>query len=469
MAKIRVGIVGVGNCASSLVQGVEYYRHGSMDPLAEHPGLMHYDLAGYLPHDLEISCAFDIDERKVGQPLHRAIFAKPNKAVEIWPDLPDFDVTVEMGPVLDGVSEHMADYPPDETFLPSDRPAVDVAKILKATSTEVVISYLPVGSQQAAEFYAQACLDTGTSLVNCMPVFLISDGVGERFTGRGIPRSGEISKPQVGPPSCTAPASLSPIVHQVDRTYGLTGGNNTTSLTAKPGRLGSKGRKPGTVSPSRRRLRRAMSIGPSTRSPGGDNRFCFLRLSWQAFGNILIELELPCRCRAAPTPWGRHRRHPLLSVGCIAGSLVLQAFKIPPRKHPPRSRRSRPDQSKVHQRRNRELKWTRSAGWRILFRRAAPVSWWRGNHEPMATPIAPERDVGQGQLCSVLDCAGGFRRRIRRSRRRLPVGLTPDAATPLRFNDLLCGAAQVWMDVHGKPEPHRMRRTRRLGRETARA
>ena len=108
MAKIRVGIAGVGNCASSLVQGVEYYRHGNIQPGDdEQPGLMHLDLAGYLPHDIEIACAFDIDQRKVGQPLHRAIFAKPNKAIEIWRDLPDYNVTVEMGPVLDGVSEHM--------------------------------------------------------------------------------------------------------------------------------------------------------------------------------------------------------------------------------------------------------------------------------------------------------------------------------------------------------------------------
>src|SRR3954471_12777924 len=130
MTKIRVGIVGVGNCASSLVQGVEYYRNLNGAAHSDHVGLMHYDLAGYRPEDLEISCAFDIDERKVGQPLHRAIFAKPNKAVEIWRELPDYGVTVEMGPIHDGVSEHMADYPDDETFLPSDRAPVDVAAVL---------------------------------------------------------------------------------------------------------------------------------------------------------------------------------------------------------------------------------------------------------------------------------------------------------------------------------------------------
>src|SRR5262245_13998179 len=126
MAKIRVGIVGVGNCASSLVQGIEYYRHSNGTHQSNPTGLMHYDLGGYRPEDIEIACAFDIDERKVGQPLHEAVFAKPNKAIEIWREVPDCGVRVEMGPVLDGVSEHMADYPPDETFIPADRPPVDV-------------------------------------------------------------------------------------------------------------------------------------------------------------------------------------------------------------------------------------------------------------------------------------------------------------------------------------------------------
>src|SRR5262249_15469592 len=134
-----------------------------------------------------------------GQPLHKAIFAKPNKAIDIWPELPEYGVTVEMGPTLDGVSEHMAEYPADETFVPSDRPPTDVASVLKATRTEVLISYLPVGSQRAAEHYAQACLETGTSLVNCMPVFLVSDAVwGERFTSRGIPAVGDDIKSQLG-------------------------------------------------------------------------------------------------------------------------------------------------------------------------------------------------------------------------------------------------------------------------------
>jgi myo-inositol-1-phosphate synthase len=312
MGKIRVGIVGVGNCASSLVQGVEYYRHQSADPAGEHPGLMHYDLAGYLPHDLEIACAFDIDERKVGQPLHHAIFAKPNKAVDIWRDLPELGVTVHMGPVLDGVSEHMADYPPDETFVPSDQPPVDVAAILKATGTEVLISYLPVGSQQAAEYYAQACLETGTSLVNCMPVFLISDATwGERFTSRGIPAVGDDIKSQVG----------ATIVHRtlaklfadrgikLDRTYQLNTGGNTDFLNMlNRTRLGSKklSKTEAVQAVMPQRLpARDVHIGPSDYVPWqGDNKICFLRLEGRAFGNVPMELELRLSVQDSPNSAG---------------------------------------------------------------------------------------------------------------------------------------------------------------------
>ncbi len=312
MAKIRVGIVGVGNCASSLVQGVEYYRHAAADPGAEQPGLMHYDLGGYVPHDLEISCAFDIDRRKVGQPLHRAIFAKPNKAVDIWRDLPDYDVTVSMGPVLDGVSEHMADYPDDETFLASDEPAVDVAKVLKASGTEVLISYLPVGSQQAAEHYASACLETGTSFINCMPVFLVSDPTwGERFTSRGIPAVGDDIKSQVG----------ATIVHRtlaklfadrgikVDRTYQLNTGGNTDFLNMlNRTRLGSKkvSKTEAVQAVMPQRLpAKDVHIGPSDYVPWqGDNKICFLRLEGRAFGNIPMELELRLSVQDSPNSAG---------------------------------------------------------------------------------------------------------------------------------------------------------------------
>jgi len=312
MTKIRVGIVGVGNCASSLVQGIEYYRHSSTDPEVEHPGLMHYDLSGYLPHDLEIACAFDIDRRKVGQPLQRAIFAKPNKAIDIWRELPEYGVTVQMGPQLDGVSEHMADYPNDETFLPSDQPPVDVASVLKSTGVEVLISYLPVGSQQAAEHYAQACLDTGVSLVNCMPVFIVSDQKwGERFASRGIPVVGDDIKSQLG--ATIVHRSLAKLFAdrgiKLERTYQLNTGGNTDFLNMlNRSRLGSKKvsktEAVQAVLPERLPAR-DVHIGPSDYVPWqGDNKVCFLRMEGRAFGNVPMELELRLSVQDSPNSAG---------------------------------------------------------------------------------------------------------------------------------------------------------------------
>src|SRR6266508_4203635 len=171
---IRIAIVGVGNCASSLLQGIEYYRHVQEEERTQPVGLMHYELGGYTPADIEVVCAFDVDVRKVGRPLTEAVFAKPNNTILIWPDLPCSDVIVHMGPVLDGVSPHMEDYPEERRFVVAKRPPVDVTQVLKDSQAEILINYLPVGSQQAAEHYARACLEAGVSLVNCMPVFLVS-------------------------------------------------------------------------------------------------------------------------------------------------------------------------------------------------------------------------------------------------------------------------------------------------------
>ena len=318
MTKVRVGIVGVGNCASSLIQGIEYYRHraaGTGDALgapADTFGLMHYEIGGYRPHDLEIACAFDIDRRKVGRPLEEAVFAKPNKAIEIWRELPASGVTVEMGPVLDGVSEHMASYPPDETFLPADDRPADVAAILKATGTEVVVSYLPVGSQQAAEHYAQACLETGTSLVNCMPVFLVSDPEwGERFTSRGIPAVGDDIKSQLG--ATIVHRSLAKLFAdrgiKIDRTYQLNTGGNTDFLNMlNRSRLGSKkvSKTEAVQAVLPQRLpARDVHIGPSDYVPWqGDNKICFLRLEGRAFGDVPLELELRLSVQDSPNSAG---------------------------------------------------------------------------------------------------------------------------------------------------------------------
>jgi len=195
-----VAVAGVGNCASSLIQGIAYYRRrAEEDGRAETLGLMHEDVAGYGPGDLEFVAAFDIDRRKVGLPVEEAIFAHPNCTKTITEDLPATGVTVRMGPVLDGYSDHMADFPVDQRFMPADGKPVDVAETLRDAGAEVLLNYLPVGSQQATEHYAEACLAAGVSLVNCIPVFIVSDPAwARRFTDAGIPCVGDDIKAQVG-------------------------------------------------------------------------------------------------------------------------------------------------------------------------------------------------------------------------------------------------------------------------------
>src|SRR5262249_3578273 len=166
MGKIAVGIVGGGNCASSLLQGIEFYRAADQSTAGTHVGLMHYDLCGYRPSDIEVVCAFDVDQRKVGQPLDVAAMAPPNNTRSLYPKLPRSSVTVEMGPVLDGVAEHMRDYPPEETFVVADRRPADVVNVLKRSGAEIVINYLPVGSQAAAGHYARPSLETGRPLIH---------------------------------------------------------------------------------------------------------------------------------------------------------------------------------------------------------------------------------------------------------------------------------------------------------------
>src|SRR5499426_3679425 len=161
MGKIAIGIVGVGNCASSLLQGIEFYRSADERTTAEHVGLMHYEVCGYRPQDIEVVCAFDVDQRKVGQTLDVAAVAPPNNTRTLYPKLPRSSVVVEMGPVLDGVAEHMREYPPEETFVVADRRPADVVDVLRRNGAEIVVNYLPVGSQVATEHYARACLEAG--------------------------------------------------------------------------------------------------------------------------------------------------------------------------------------------------------------------------------------------------------------------------------------------------------------------
>lgn len=313
MSKIRVAIVGVGNCASSLLQGLEHYKHVAGASRTTPIGLMHYDLGGYRPDDIEVVCAFDIDARKVGRPLQEACFAPPNNTVTIWRDLPAYGVTVEMGEIHDGVAPHMRNYPAERTFMPADNvKPVDIEHRLRETGAEVLLCYLPVGSQLAVERYARACLETGVSLLNCMPVFIVSNEKwAKEFAARKIPVIGDDVKSQLG----------STILHRaimklfVDRgiklkhTYQLNTGGNTDFLNMLDrARLGSKrtSKTEAVQSVLPERMPDVdVHIGPSDYVPWqNDNKVCFLRIEGEGFAGIPIELELRMSVQDSPNSGG---------------------------------------------------------------------------------------------------------------------------------------------------------------------
>jgi myo-inositol-1-phosphate synthase len=273
---------------------------------------MHLDLGGYLPSDIEVVCAIDIDARKVGRPLEDACFALPNNTHTIWRDLPNYGVKVEMGEIHDGIAPHMSSFPPDRTFIAAGDPPVNIEQRLRESGAEVMICYLPVGSQKAVERYARACLDTGVSLLNCMPVFIVSDEKwAAEFTARGIPAIGDDVKSQLG----------STILHRAimklfaDRgiklrhTYQLNTGGNTDFLNMLDrSRLGSK-RKSKTEAVQSVLPERMpdvdVHIGPSDYVPWqNDNKVCFLRIEGEGFAGIPIELELRMSVQDSPNSGG---------------------------------------------------------------------------------------------------------------------------------------------------------------------
>ena len=197
--QINVAIIGVGNCASSLVQGIHYYADADEQDCT---GLMHTNLAGYRPSDLKIVAAFDIDTRKVGKDVAQAISAAPNCTTVFQENIPETGAIVQMGQLLDGFSAHLENYPEDRRFVPSETPQPDksaVVKTLKETGADVLVNYLPVGSQQATEFYAECALEAGVAFVNNIPVFIASNPVwAKRFEDAGVPIIGDDIKSQVG-------------------------------------------------------------------------------------------------------------------------------------------------------------------------------------------------------------------------------------------------------------------------------
>jgi len=311
MSKIRVAIVGVGNCASSLVQGVAYYR----DQARASIGLMHWDLGGYTPADIDFVAAFDIDERKVGLDLSEAIFAEPNCTAVFESDVPATGTKVVMGPVLDGVADHMSSMPRSRTFVLStaaEPTKAEVVATLKASGAEVLINFLPVGSQEATEFYMACALEAGVGVVNCMPVFIASRPEWERrFYEKGLPIIGDDVKAQLG--ATIVHRVLSNLFRQrgvnLNRTYQLNTGGNTDFMNMMDrGRLGSKklSKTEAVQSVLAQRLEdENIHVGPSDYVPWlNDNKLCFLRIEGSLFGNVPMNIEVRLSVEDSPNSAG---------------------------------------------------------------------------------------------------------------------------------------------------------------------
>ena len=302
--QVRVAIAGVGNCAASLVQGVQYYRDA--DPSARVPGLMHVDFGGYHVRDVTFVAAFDVDAKKVGRDLAEAIFASENNTIKIA-DVPPSDVPVQRGPTLDGLGRFYR-----ETITESDDEPVDVAQVLRDTRADVLVSYLPVGSEAADRFYAQAALDAGVAFVNALPVFIASDPEwAEKFRTAGVPIVGDDIKSQVG--ATITHRVLARLFEdrgvQLDRTMQLNVGGNMDFLNMKElERLESK--KVSKTQAVTSQVDRDMGagnvhIGPSDHVPWlSDRKWAYVRLEGRAFGDVPLNLEYKLEVWDSPNSAG---------------------------------------------------------------------------------------------------------------------------------------------------------------------
>jgi myo-inositol-1-phosphate synthase len=343
---IRLAVAGVGNCASSLLQGVEYYRaRGTV----ESAGVLHPEVGGYRLEDIRPVAAFDVDDRKVGRPLEEAVFAAPNCTTVFQEKLPAWGVDVQMGPVLDGVAAHMAEHPAERAFRLADREPVDVARVLRETRAHVLVCYLPVGSERAVHAYAEAALEAGVAFVNCIPVFVASDPVwARRFEARGLPVVGDDIKSQVGATIVhrTLARLLGDRGARLRRTYQLNTGGNTDFLNMlERRRLESKriSKTESVQSQLDQRLPDAeIHVGPSDYVAWQrDNKVCFIRMEWNGFGDTPMHLELRLSVEDSPNSAGvacdAIRAAKLALDRGVAGPLyAVAAFAM---KHPPRQMR----------------------------------------------------------------------------------------------------------------------------------
>ena len=312
MNKIKVAIVGVGNCASSLIQGIYYYGDKKPD---EAIGLMHWEIGGYRPSDIEIVVAYDIDKRKVGTDVNKAIFVEPNCTTVFYADVPETAVRVRMGKILDGVSPHMSEYPDQYTFVVGKEPEPtqdDIVGILKESGTEVLLNYLPVGSEKATRFYAECALEAGVAFINNIPVFIASDSLwAKRFEEKNLPLIGDDIKAQLG--ATITHRMLTDLFKKrgvkLERTYQLNTGGNTDFLNMlNHNRLASKkeSKTEAVQSVAAERIdQENIHIGPSDYVAWQkDNKVCFLRMEGRLFGDIPMNLELRLSVEDSPNSAG---------------------------------------------------------------------------------------------------------------------------------------------------------------------
>ena len=302
--KVRVAIVGVGNCASSLVQGVEYYKNAPDD--AQIPGLMHVRLGGYHIRDVEFTCGIDIDKNKVGRDVCEAIFTAPNNTYK-FSDVPNLNAPVYRGMTHDGLGKYLS-----KIIEKAPGPTDDIVQILRDTKTDVVVSYLPVGSEEATKWYVEQILKAGCAFVNCIPVFIAREKYWQkRFEEAGLPVIGDDIKSQVG----------ATITHRVltrlfedrgvrlDRTYQLNFGGNTDFLNMlERERLESK--KISKTNAVTSQLSRALPekdvhVGPSDYVPWlSDRKWCYIRMEGTSFGDAPLNIELKLEVWDSPNSAG---------------------------------------------------------------------------------------------------------------------------------------------------------------------
>ena len=301
---VRVAVVGVGNCASSLIQGRYYYENAAEDQFV--PGLMHVKLGDYHVHDIEFVAAFDVNANKVGKDLGEAIYAKPNNTIRFM-DVPEIGVTVQRGPTMDGIGRYVADVVPE-----SEAEPVDVVAALKAADVDVLVSYLPVGSEDATRWYAERAIEAGVAFVNAIPVFIGREPEWQaKFAEAGLPIIGDDIKSQVG--ATISHRVLTRLFDdrgvQVDRTYQLNfGGNTDFQNMLERDRLESKkiSKTNAVTSQLDYELEDgAVHVGPSDHVPWlEDRKFCHIRIEGTTYGDVPLLAELKLEVWDSPNSAG---------------------------------------------------------------------------------------------------------------------------------------------------------------------